>query len=422
MYARISAFLLALVLAVGVVAAAQETTGTISGLITDAQGLGVPGATVTVTGPQGARETVTDGEGRYRLPLLVPGIYLVRSELSGFRTVEAKDIAVTLGATATVNLKMEVGQVTEVVEVLAASSTVDIRATTTGATIDSETLANIPVGRRVTEVLYLAPGVSSSGAAGRANPAMAGGSGLDNLYVVDGVNITNTGYGAIGSYSIVFGSLGTATPFSFVKEVQVKTGGYEAEFGQSMGGVVNVVTKSGTNQLRGSAFGYIRPSGMESGWKTVDTPNGTVNTVGTQSSDVGVEAGFPIARDRLFFFGAINPAWETRTFNAPAGFPLESLGDVDRERQLLSYSVKGTYQITSTHRVDASFFGDPSNGLMGPQRTSSLSVSDTSSFSELDFGGPLRRRLRQQLAARGIVCPREEHHHRSAVGQRMARY
>ena len=89
---------------------------------------------------------------------------------------------------------------------------------------------------------------------------MSGSSGLDNLYVVDGVNVTNTGYGAIGSYSTVFGSLGTATPFDFVQEVQVKTGGYEAEFGQSMGGVVNVITKSGSNALRGSMFGYTQPA------------------------------------------------------------------------------------------------------------------------------------------------------------------
>ena len=92
---------------------------------------------------------------------------------------------------------------------------------------------------------------------------MSGSTGLDNLYVVDGVNITNTGYGAVGSYSIVFGSLGTGTPFDFVQEVQVKTGGYEAEFGQSMGGVVNVVTKSGTNDLRGSVFGYFQPAELE---------------------------------------------------------------------------------------------------------------------------------------------------------------
>src|SRR5262249_20247618 len=71
------------------------------------------------------------------------------------------------------------------------------------------------------------------------NPSMSGGSGLENQYVINGVNVTNQGYGALGSYSIVFGSLGNATPFDFIKDVQVKTGGYEAEFGQSTGGVVN---------------------------------------------------------------------------------------------------------------------------------------------------------------------------------------
>jgi hypothetical protein len=387
MYARISAFLLALVLAVSAVAAAQETTGNISGRIIDASGLPVPGATVTVTGPQGARTVVTDGEGRYSAALLVPGVYVVRSELQGFRTTEAKDVAVTLGSTAAVNLTMQVGQLSEVVEVVAASSVVDTSSTTTGAVLDAETLGKLPIGRRITDALYVAPGVSSSGAAGRANPSMAGGTGLDNLYVVDGVNISNTGYGAIGSYSIVFGSLGTATPFDFVKEIQVKTGGYEAEFGQSMGGVVNVVTKSGTNSFRGSAFGYTRPDATVAPFRTTQTANGVVNTVGLSNHDVGAEGGGAVVRDRLFFFGAINPSWENRTFVAPEGFPLESLGEQTRKRTLTSYSAKGTYQITSQHRVDASFFGDPSNGELGPQRASSLEQTTTSQFSEISYGG-----------------------------------
>jgi outer membrane receptor for ferrienterochelin and colicin len=88
---------------------------------------------------------------------------------------------------------------------------------------------------------------------------MSGGSGLENQYIVDGVNITNTGYGALGSYSIVFGSLGNGVPFDFIKQEQVKTGGYEAEYGQSTGGVVNVITKSGTNTPQGSAFAYYQP-------------------------------------------------------------------------------------------------------------------------------------------------------------------
>ena len=160
------------------------------------------------------------------------------------------------------------------------TAVVDTTSTTTGAVLSADLLQRVPVGRRFTDALYLAPGVSSSGSAGTANPSMSGSTGLDNLYVVDGVNITNTGYGAVGSYSIIFGSLGTGTPFDFVQEVQVKTGGYEAEFGQSMGGVVNVVTKSGTNDLRGSVFGYFQPAELEGGYKIFESPNGTVNTVG----------------------------------------------------------------------------------------------------------------------------------------------
>ena len=142
---------------------------------------------------------------------------------------------------------MDVGGLTETVQVSSASPVIDTSSTTIGANIDSDLLSRLPVGRRFSDTLYVAPGVSTGGTVGEANPSISGGSGLENQYVVDGVNITNQGYGALGSYSIVFGSLGNGTPFDFMKEVQVKTGGYEAEYGQATGGVVNVVTKSGTN-------------------------------------------------------------------------------------------------------------------------------------------------------------------------------
>jgi len=387
MYVRTSAFLVALALAVSGLAGAQETTGTVTGRVVDAQGLAVPGATVTLTGPQGPRSVVTDGDGRFSSPFLTPGTYMVRAELQGFKAAEARNIVISLDTTTTINLKMEVGGLTETVEVIGAAATIDTKTTTIGGVLDSEMLSLVPIGRRMTDALYLVPGVSSGGAVGRANPSISGASGLDNQYIVDGVNVTNTGYGAIGSYSIIFGSLGTATPFDFIKELQVKSGGYEAEYGQAMGGLVNVVTKSGSNQLRGSIFGYTRPDALESPWRTVQTPNGVVNTVGSETSDVGAEAGGPVLRDRLFFFGAIDPTWETRTFIAPDGFPLQSLGQVDRKRTLWSYSAKATWQAASAHSVNASFFGDPSHGDMGPQRQSAMLVSDTSSFSEIDYGG-----------------------------------
>ena len=323
------------------VASAQETTGTLTGRLQDSQGLALPGVNVTITGQQGAKTAVSDPDGSYRFQFLTPGSYDVRAELQGFKTVEQRGVTVSLGQTTTVNMQLEVGGLTEVVQVTGTTAVVDTTSTTTGAVLSAELLQRVPVGRRFTDALYLAPGVSNSGAAGSANPSMSGSTGLDNLYVVDGVNITNTGYGAVGSYSIVFGSLGTGTPFDFVQEVQVKTGGYEAEFGQSMGGVVNVVTKSGTNSLRGSGFGYFQPSELEAGYKIYESPNGTVNTVGQSRTDVGIEGGFPLLRNKLFFFGAINPAWETRTFTAPEGFPLRSLGELDRDRMLTSVLGQG---------------------------------------------------------------------------------
>src|SRR5262249_55455370 len=175
-------------------------------------------------------------------------------------------------------------------------------------------------------------------------------------------NITNTGYGAVGSYSIVFGSLGTGVTTDFIKETQVKTGGFEAEYGQSTGGVVNVVTQSGTNSFHGAVYGYTRPAGTEADWRPVSADRRPGNQKGSNNSDVGISLGGPIMKDKLFFFGSFNPQWQTATFIAPqnknsAGgftFPLASLGDVDRKRRIMAYAGKVTWQMSSNHRLDLS--------------------------------------------------------------------
>jgi outer membrane receptor protein involved in Fe transport len=369
------------------VVSAQQTTGTITGSAVDAQTLAVPGVTVTLTGPQGTKTTTTDEQGHFSFAFVTPGTYAVRLELQGFKTVERRDVNVSLGQTVNVPLTMSVGGVAETVDVVGGVPLIDRTSTTTGAVISSDLLEKIPVGRTISDTLYLAPGVSSGGTVGHMNPSMSGGSGLENQYVIDGVNVTNQGYGALGSYSIVFGSLGNATPFDFIKDVEVKTGGYEAEFGQSTGGIVNVVTKSGSNAIRGSLFAYDRPGGLEGDWTQVQTPNGTVQTIESHTYDTGAEGGGPILKNKLFFFGAIDPSRDVRTMQAPDGFPLLSLGGVDRTRDSLTYAAKGTYQIANGHRIDASFFGDPSKGLNGPQRASALVNQDTSAFSSLTYGG-----------------------------------
>ena len=369
------------------IAFAQETTGAIGGRVVDAQGLPVPGAAVNVTGSRGVTNATTDADGRFALPFLTPGQYDVRVELQGFKPVERKSVTVGLGQTVSLPVTLEVGALSETVQVTASVPIIDAKTTTSGATMSSEFLQQIPLGRTLASTIYLAPGVSSSGTAGAANPSISGGSGLDNQYVIDGVNVTNQGYGALGSYSIIFGSLGNAMPFDFIDQVQVKTGGYEAEFGQATGGVVNVITKSGSNTIRGSAFGYLHPYGLERIPTQFQSINGSVQSEKTRTGDGGMEIGLPIVKNKLFFFGAFDPSRDVTAFRAPAGFPLESLGDVDRTRDTLTYSAKATWQPTSGQRVDASFFGDPSKGLNGPQRESALLVTDTSSYSSLIYGG-----------------------------------
>jgi len=310
-----------------------------------------------------------------------------------------------LGQRAELPLKLTVGGLAETVEVTGSSAVVDTTNTTVGANIDSEMLSRVPVQRQLSDTLYLAPGVSSGGGTGRANPSVSGASGLENQFIVDGVNVTNPGYGALGSYSIVLGSLGTGVTFDFIQEIQVKTAGYEAQYGQATGGVVSVVTKSGSNAFRGTLFGYSQPAASQQNYKPIVLETASrseaVNTQETQTSDVGIEAGGPIIRDNLFFFGAIDPQWNRTSFMAPETFPLFASGAFDRDRHILAYSAKGTWQASPSHRIDASFFGDPGNGPTGPQRRSALLRTDTSGFSELDhFGGH-----NQTVRYNGVLTP-----------------
>jgi hypothetical protein len=378
-------------LVLGLVAAgaamAQETTsGSLAGQVVDAQGAAIPGATVTLTSDQGSKSFVSDASGRYFAPYLTPGRYSVKVELAGFSPVERKDVQVRLGQRLEVNFTMKVGERTETIEVVGGEPIVDTSSTTVGGILDSDALKRLPVGRSFTDTLYLVPGVSSSGGVGKANPSMSGASGLENSYVVDGVNISNSGYGGVGSYSIVFGSLGSGVTTDFIKETQVKTAGFEAEYGQATGGVVNVVTQSGGNDFHGSVFGYFRPASLESSYKQLSTPNGNLNIDGFSNYDFGASVSGPLMRDKVFFFGSFNPQYQTLSRTAPAGFPLASQGPIDRKRHTYAYAGKLSWQLTPSHKIDVSAFGDPAKGDMGPQRDSSL-LADSASFSSLSYGG-----------------------------------
>ena len=313
---------------------AQETTGTIAGQIVDVQGLPIPGATIQMTGGQGERRAVTDASGRFAFRFLTPGPYNVRVELQGFKAVERRDMR-RARSNRELPVALEVGAVAETVQVTAATASRrhdndDERGN------DLERDAAAGPGRPHDQRCPLSGAGRQQLRHGRRGESVdVGGSGLDNQYVIDGVNVTNQGYGALGSYSIVFGSLGNATPFDFIEEVQVKTGGYEAEFGQATGGVVNVITKSGSNTAARIAVRlHAARRRSRAGWTQYpEHQRQRADRGHPHATTAASRAAVPIVRNKLFFFGAIDPSRDVTTLHAPAGFPLESLGDVDRVRK-----------------------------------------------------------------------------------------
>jgi len=376
----------ALIVAAGAGLADEVTTGSVAGRVADSAGAPLPGGRVTVTSAEGARVYETDGEGRFLAAYLTPGEYRVRVELAGFATVERRGVEVRLGRRVELSFTLPAGAFSEAVEVKAASPLVDFSSANASTGVKSTFLAAVPVARRLSDSVYLAPGVSSGGGTGTANPSISGSSGLENVYVMDGVAVNEPRYGSLGLYSKSYGSLGTGVTVELIDEVQVRTAGSDAEFGQSTGGLVNVVTKSGSNVWHGSAFAYVRAAGLEGDRTQVALANGAVNTVSTDNRELGFSLGGPIAHDRVFFFVALDPQRDTATFLAPAGFPLATLGGVDRQRRSATYAAKATATLGPDHRVDASFLGDPATSPTGPQSPSVMLSDTTGAFDSLSYG------------------------------------
>ncbi|MDX6696008.1 MAG: hypothetical protein QOF02_3611, partial [Blastocatellia bacterium] len=226
--------------------AQSSTTGAIEGTITDPQGGLIPNATITVSGanlirPQTAQ---TDDNGHFQILNLPPGRYSVAvGATSGFAETTRNDVEVNLSKTSTADVQVKTGTVSAVVDVTDTSgATVDVSQNTSGTNVSTEQFQNFPTQRTVQSLYTIAPTVARSGlrdASGRdRDPSVAGSSGPENNYILDGVNTTDP----------AFGGSGANLPFEFVQEVEIKTGAYGAEYGKSTGGIFNVITKSGTNE------------------------------------------------------------------------------------------------------------------------------------------------------------------------------
>jgi len=216
------------VLGAGAALAQQAATGTIAGRVIDPGGVALPGVTVTLDAERGVRTTVSGVEGRFAVFHLTPGRYDLHAELAGYQTISRHGLELRVGGRLDLEITMTTGSFSEQVEVAAATPLVDYSTAGSGAVLDGDLVAGLPVGRRFSDALYLAGGVTSGGASGPVNPSIAGGSGLENLYFVDGVSLNDPRYSGLGVFASDYGSFGTGVSNEFVGEIQVRTAGVEA--------------------------------------------------------------------------------------------------------------------------------------------------------------------------------------------------
>ncbi len=372
----------------------SSARGNLSGVVLDATKATVPGATVTITGPIGKLTQTTNDQGTFLFSTLIPGFYSIKVEKAGFKIASIGSAEVLINKTTSIEVVLETGQVTQVVEVNAATVTVDPSASSVNADFSDNFYEKIPLGRGVSSLFYLAPGVTSGVGTGTQNPSISGSSGLENLYVADGVSINDPAFGGIGVWSRVYGPLGTGINLSFVKEVQIKTGGFEPQYGHVSGGIVQLVTKSGGTKFFGTVGGYINSRWMQTGYQNADAPQyNNSNLVGSRLDNANYEGDFELGgyipvkglKDRLFFFGTFNPSWNHAYFAPAVGSGLAASNPlIDRSTTRYDYAGKLTLKLTNTQTIESTISADPSH--TNPTAFSTLNVDNTSANSKWDYG------------------------------------
>jgi Carboxypeptidase regulatory-like domain/TonB-dependent Receptor Plug Domain len=311
---------------------AQVVGGTILGTIVDRSSAVVPRASILIRNlANGVTRTVTtDPAGFYTAPNLLSGTYEVTASAAGFAASVRSDITLTVGNQRVLNFTLNVGQVAEAVHVSTEAPTIDLASSTIGAVVDSTTIRELPLnGRSWTDLATLQPGVlavetqspftagSNRGNRGFENEiAVNGARPQQNNYRLDGISIEDFANG--GSGSVLGGNVGVDS----IEEFSVLTSNISAEYGRTSGGVINAVTRSGTNQFHGSAYEFLRNSAL-------DAANFFENAGGIQKSpfkrnQFGASAGGPIRKDKIFIFGDYEGIRQSKGIASPVNVPSDA--------------------------------------------------------------------------------------------------
>ncbi len=346
-------------------AGAQSPTGSIQGTVVDSSGALLPGVTVTLTNSEtgAARTVVTDSNGLFAMPLLPVGIYEIAAELAGFSTKRQPDVRLNVGQTLTLRIEMAVAGLAETVTVSGATPIIETSRTQVSSIVNETAIQNLPVnGRNFIDFALLTPGVTRDVRTG--DISFAGQRGTLNSLVVDGADNNNTFFGQTA------GRTGSGrAPYQFsqdaVKEFQVNSNSFSAEYGRAGGAVINVVTKSGTNELHGSAFEFYRDKGMNA--------NNAINELNNRPkspyhyNQFGGTIGGPIVRNRHFYFANYDGQRNTQPnlvfLNIPAGTPTDAAtqagiarlqplaGSWDRKLDQDVFLIKTDHELNAANRL-----------------------------------------------------------------------
>ena len=332
------------VLAIATTASAQQTTGSVTGRVLDEQKAAVPGATVTAKnqGTGFSRSELSDTEGVYRLTGLPVGSYEVKIELSGFQP-QARTIQVSVSETVTADFDLRVASVAESVTVTGETPLVDTTSSAVGGVVDTRRVENLPLnGRQFANLAVTIPGVGLGFHADptkstQYSPQINGGNGRNVNYQIDGGDNNDD---TVGGLLQLF-------PLEAIQEFNFLTSRYKAEYGRSNGGVMNIVTKSGTNDYRGSFFELFRDSSMNA--KTETERRGGLDKQDYRRNQFGGSFGGPVLRDRAHFFAAVERTNQdtTQAVSSKGLFPEKDGIFATPYRETL-FTGKATANVTAT--------------------------------------------------------------------------
>ncbi len=350
MHAALGAALILLFMwALPVQEAMAAEVGTIQGVIMDAEGVPLPGATVVIESDnlQGTRKVVTDTDGTYRFVQIPPGRYTIKSEMDGFQTVIQTEIRVSVGTDTIIEIEMPPAQVSDEITVVAQAPVIDVTTTQVGTSFESDAMERLPTTRSYQDLFNFVPGVQGRtdtqyGGSGDGNPSARGEGQVGNNFLIDGISARDpetNGYGHNINYDAI-------------EEIQILTDGFAAEYGRATGLVANVITKSGGNSVEGSLIAsYLIPS---DGNPQTNVDGSQVGSVEQEYFTPVFNIGGPIVKDKLWYFGSLE--YLTQTWKDPSqqtnyGYSYE------RDDTNIAPFLKASWSITENHSINASWIG-----------------------------------------------------------------